>query len=442
MKKIEFRIFYKLFFYSIAIVFLTIVSTYVFNILFLDNFYVYKVKKQIPKIERKLEYFEKTGNIDALKKYSQHLHEKDGIIVLVLNKENCQWEGYRVTFKDHIPVENLNNKIFVIKENPENGSKTLVYDTHIEDNWFSIRTSLSTISNYKREIYEFNVLVSIFIVLLLSIIGLYTSRYFLKDIRNITEATKKISNLDFVENLNITRNDEIGDLARNVETMSRELKIAIDNIQSFVSNASHELKTPVAIILSNTELLLDKDASKDEVYKIAKIILKETKEMKDLINNLLVLSKTNSKNFKLNCKSFSLKNLVENSLEKYDFLEFSKNLEIDENIQDLNLTGDKNLLGIVIDNIILNSFKYSPEDSQINIYTENGKFYVENPVLEEKNVNLENIWKPFVRCGNSQNIDGTGLGLSIVKNILELHQLKYGIILENNLFKFYIDFKK
>ncbi|MGX6591820.1 histidine kinase dimerization/phospho-acceptor domain-containing protein [Cetobacterium ceti] len=442
MKKFQFKIFHKLFFYSIGIVFLTIVSTYIFNILFLDKFYIYRVKCQVPTIMKNIKNYSNENNITGLNNYTKKLREREGILTLFLNPHTKQWDTYFGCFFPTVSNKEkvLINKQFALRNQVATGAKILIYNEKVGDRWVSIRTSLSTISAYKREIMFFNTIVSFFLVFILTIIGLFISRYFSKDIKAINSAAKSISNLDFIDNINIKRNDEIGDLAKSVEKMSKELKDSITNIESFVSNASHELKTPVAIIMSNTSHLLENNIPNDEVKRIAKIILNETNEMKELISNLLVLSKTNSLHFKLNRKNFILNELIESSLEKYDFLEFSKDLNIENFLnKNIEISGDKNLFGIAIDNIILNAFKYSKEDSDIIISFEENTLHIKN-IVTNPNINISHLWDPFVRGKNSSNIEGTGLGMSIIKNILELHSLKYGVLLEKNIFNFWIKF--
>ncbi|MCJ8343682.1 MAG: hypothetical protein MJH09_12695 [Cetobacterium sp.] len=148
--------------------------------------------------------YSKENNITGLNNYTKKLREREGILTLFLNPHTKQWDTY---FGCFFPTSNKNrvltNKQFALREQVATGAKILIYNERIGDTWVSLRTSLSTINAYKREIMFFNVIVSFFLVFILSIIGLFISKYFSKDIKAINSAAKSISNLDFIDNINM-----------------------------------------------------------------------------------------------------------------------------------------------------------------------------------------------------------------------------------------------
>ncbi len=101
---------------------------------------------------------------------------------------------------------------------------------------------------------------------------------------------------------------------------------------------------------------------------------------------------------------------------------------------------NKKLFRIVLDNLVQNALKYSPENSLIKVYSKEGKIFFENPIYIEE-VDREKLFEPFFRGKNATelNIEGSGLGLSLIKKILDLHKANYNIVIENDRFIFSFD---
>ncbi|MGL6169248.1 MAG: ATP-binding protein, partial [Fusobacteriaceae bacterium] len=153
----------------------------------------------------------------------------------------------------------------------------------------------------------------------------------------------------------------------------------------------------------------------------------------------------NSSAYKLNLKNIDLNLMIENSCEKYEFLELKNDISINKKLIKTLITGDYSLIKIVLDNIIQNALKYSKEGGILNIYEKENKIYFSNETEKTLNKNLNHLWEPFSRGVNAteSNLDGYGLGLSLVKKILELHKFNFGIKTEENIFIFWIEiFKK
>ena len=141
---------------------------------------------------------------------------------------------------------------------------------------------------------------------------------------------QKISRLDFSEKSSIKTSDELMELSQNINTMADNIKSSMENLNTFVSNASHELKTPIAVINTHTQLLMGGRLDRNSEKNYHKVILKESKYMDTLVKDLLLLSKLSS-NFNLEKEEFNLKDLLKESMEKFEFLELKKDLtwEID-----------------------------------------------------------------------------------------------------------------
>ena len=94
-----------------------------------------------------------------------------------------------------------------------------------------------------------------------------------------------------------------------------------------------------------------------------------------------------------------------------------------------------------LNNIVQNSLKYSPENSEIIIYEKDGKMFFENLMYIDEIFNAEKLFQPFYRGKNATEIkiEGSGLGLSLIKRIFDIHMIKYGVKTENKKFIFWFD---
>ena len=254
---------------------------------------------------------------------------------------------------------------------------------------------------------------------------------------------KQITNLDFSEDVNINTTDELNELGKNINIMSKSISSSIDNLNSFVSNASHELKTPITVINTHAQALLNGTITNEKIKKdYYRVLLKESREMTSLVNDLLLISKLSSLEKKLDKEECSFLNLLNESIEKFEFLELKKDIEWDIKIKNLNIFVNNKLFKVVLDNLVNNALKYSPENSIINIYQEDNNIIFENPMYLIEKENIDNLFQPFYRgtSANELNIEGNGLGLSLIKRILDLHSISYSIKIEKKYFKFILTY--
>lgn len=171
-----------------------------------------------------------------------------------------------------------------------------------------------------------------------------------------------------------------------------------------------------------------------------KTILRESYYTKELISKLLILSKLDVlKNIKN--EEIDLRELTLRIVERYDYIELSKNLIVNLDIDKIKVYTDKEFLQIALENIIQNSLKYSEDDKEVNIELKNNILKVTNKMLPNKNMDLEKIFIPFNRGENFSRIDGNGLGLTLVKKIFLLLNIKYEVYIKNETFNFIVYLK-
>ena len=432
--KVKTNLFSKIFLFSISLVIVTIGLSYMFSMFVSDSFYIYRkeaeIKRIIPVVKRLM--FDE----NIFKDYTEEIKDTQGIDIYVL-------ESSYYDYLDGIEYKNEYAKIedgFHINKVQQGQIVILLYKEKLaSEKILLITTSLSVMSSHRHEVYLLN-LITMVIALCFSIV---VSRFFAKKItNNITElnrATRKIAELDFSEKSYVDTNDELLELSNNINIMSNSLAFSIENLKSFVSNASHELKTPITVINSYAQILLkEKLISEDEKRKYYRGILKESNNMNILVQDLLLLSKLSALDLKLDIEKISLNSMVKESLGKYELLELEKDIEWDISIKGVEVLVDRKFFQIAINNIIQNALKYSPNDSIIKIYEKNDDIIVENSMPISEDINSDSLIQPFTRGKNANelNIEGHGLGLAIIKKILDLHNTKFNIEIKDNKFLF------
>ena len=224
----------------------------------------------------------------------------------------------------------------------------------------------------------------------------------------------------------------------------RPVEEAFNKQRQFVFDASHELKTPLAVIIASAEMLEKNPKEKKWLSNIKS----EADRMNKLVINLLDLAKTESLPSKLKYSTVNLSKETERSILTFEGLVFEKGLEIDYDIEDniefsCDLDKIKELLSILLDNAIKHS--YDNAKIRVNLFKEK-----ENIILEVINNGDDipkdkqnKIFERFYRVDEARNRNENryGLGLAIAKNIVDIHQGKISVTSSNNYTIFKVIFK-
>lgn len=437
--KIKINFFQKIFIFSIFIVIFTVLTGYILNIFFLDDFYVYRKKEKMIEavnISKSL-----LNDEDIFKEYVEDLRDKEGIDIAIFKKNSMhKMRGRREDMhnNDSLPPMGFN-----VTSISKTNIKLLIYNEPLPDGRIlTLRTSLSVMSAHKHEMYVFNILTTITSVLLSMIIGRIFSKQITKNIKKLNRVAGKISILDFSEKAEVESGDEIEELSQSIDKMSDNLSLSIENLRAFASNASHELRTPITVISTYAQALINGIVKSDhEKSKYYKAIAKESMDMNELVGNLLTISRLSSPGIKLNMEENNILSILKQSIEKYEMLELEKDIEWDIKLKDEKVFCDIKIFKIAFDNIIQNALKYSKENDIISVYEINGRICIENSIDGRGTGDTSKLWEPFSRGDNANelSIEGNGLGLSIVKKIMELNKIPCGINLKDKKFTFWFD---
>ena len=311
-------------------------------------------------------------------------------------------------------------------------------------------------------------------IIVSGIIASVISKKFTDPILELNGITNKMAKLDFSQKYRIKdTNDEINELGKNINTMSNKLETVINQLRDnnielekdieekskidemrkqFISDVSHELKTPIALIQGYAEGLVENVTTDDESRKFyAEVILDESNKMDKLVKQLLELMKLEYGKREFNNEKFDLRELVNEVIRKCDVMIKEKGIKVNLNVKEpIYVFADEFYIDQVVTNYFTNAIKHAEEvngEKEINIYIEKIKdkkkirLYVYNTGENIKEEDLERIWKRFYKVDSSRNREdgGTGIGLALVKAIMNNYQNEYGVHNKENGVEFYFD---
>lgn len=252
-----------------------------------------------------------------------------------------------------------------------------------------------------------------------------------RPIKAVSEATKKVANGDFDIRLTVRGKDELAELAQNFNIMTAALSRNDYIHRDFVSNVSHEFKTPIASIKGFGRLLKDPDLSETQRQEYIDIIVDESDRLWKLSANVLKLSELENGVLGLKKEAFALDEAIRRVIlllqEKWE----AKNIDLDIQLDETIYQGDPELMAMVIINLLTNAINHSPTAGQICIaLNKTAKEVVIEIADSGKGIAKEDqkkIFDRFYKADQSRSTPGTGLGLTISQRIVTLHGGTIGV---------------
>jgi signal transduction histidine kinase len=320
----------------------------------------------------------------------------------------------------------------------------------------AVRTPLPAIAENVNIANRFMMFTGI-VVLILGIMWAYLfSKKFTKPILELNKITQNMAKLDFTKKCIIKNKDELGELSKNINFLSGKLDSAISELneknqkltediererkidemrKEFVSNVSHELKTPIALIEGYAEGLkanITEDEESRNFY--CDVIVSESLRMDKLVKDLLNLSQIESGFFKIEREDFDISYVIEDIINKYKTILEEKQINLDvEKSDNVFVNGDVSRIEQVIMNYINNAINHVDDKRIIKITVTNinnaVRVFVYNSGKHIPEECLDKIWGSFYKVdkARTRSYGGSGLGLSIVKAIQEQHNNVYGV---------------
>ncbi len=369
-----------------------------------------------------------------------------------------------------------NDKIMVRKiEDSTKGITFLMFSAKLDNDYqLYIRMPFASIKESVRISNKFLYLIGGFTILVGGIVVSFISRRFTTPILELNSIANKMSKLDFSHKYRTTdTEDEINNLGKSINTMSDKLENTIKQLKEtnielekdieekskidemrkqFISDVSHELKTPIALIQGYSEGLIENVNTDDENRKFyASVILDEANKMDKLVAQLLELMKLEYGKREFNNKEFDVCELIKEVIRKSKVMLEEKEITVqfDEDASVMVLADDF-YIEQVITNYFTNAIKHVKGENGQKLIKINITPYIENNIVRIsvfntgeniKEEDLTRIWNRFYKADESRNREdgGTGIGLSLVKAVMNNYKKQYGVINKENGVEFYFD---
>lgn len=278
--------------------------------------------------------------------------------------------------------------------------------------------------------FSFMIFMSLIVAMLLSMCLVFLeARHISKPLKEINNAVLEIASGKFEKRVDVASCDEIAQLAASFNYMADSLKHLEEMRTSFISDISHELRTPMTSISGFVQGILDGTIPKDKEKEYLNIVLEESTRLARLTNEMFEMTKMTSPEYKLSVKRFDINEAIRLCIISAEQKIEKKNLELDvwfeSDIQ--NVLADEDAIKRVIINLLDNAIKFSFEGTTVTIrvYEKNKRIGVDiiNYGIGIAEKDLPHIFDRFYKTDKSRGRDktGSGLGLSFVKNILTLH---------------------
>jgi signal transduction histidine kinase len=229
--------------------------------------------------------------------------------------------------------------------------------------------------------------------------------------------------------------DEFKDLSEAVETMSARVTTDYQGLKTFTENASHEMMTPLAVITSKLDMLIqDEQLSPDQFAQITDIYSAASR-LSRLNQSLLLLVKIDN-NLLNDMEKINLKLVILEKGQQFQEMINSKNISLEYELENLEINASKYLIDVLINNLFSNAVRHNNNGGRIEIRLSGNKLCFQN-TGDEKPLDREAIFERFYKGRNS---DGTGLGLAIMKNICARYGFQISYRLNQGMHCFLVEF--
>lgn len=251
----------------------------------------------------------------------------------------------------------------------------------------------------------------------------FLARFFFEPIKELQKSMERVADGDFSVRLDCkTSSKEIQEIYSGFNLMAHELASTEILQTDFVSNVSHEFKTPINAIEGYTTLLQGCEHLDVWQRQYVDKILFNTKRLSTLVGNILLLSKIENQSIQTNQNLFRLDEQIRQSIVALEPAWEAKEIEFDVELESIDYQGNENLLHHVWDNLIGNAIKFSPACGTITLRLRRQDasivFYVEDNGAGLSDEAMKHIFDKFYQADSSHKEEGNGLGLTLVKRIL------------------------
>ena len=312
------------------------------------------------------------------------------------------------------------------------GDGYLVYDLYVQnpqgDVWLRGITSTDNSFSAVRVIVILSLVLFPILVLLTAIVGWLIARRAFKPVRQITDTVDAISDgSDLTARIGLKRGrDEIHRLAATFDRMFDRLEHSFNAEKRFASDASHELRTPIAVIIAECEYARQNAKTVEDYEESMEVVERQSRKMSDLVNQLLNITRMDQGTHKISLERANFSELVEVVCDEAATAS-GRDVALEKDIAPgVYANMDVGLMSRLVQNLVENAFKYTAEGGRVRVsLVSDGQTLslsvADNGIGIDKK-DLPHIWERFWQADSSRGVDrGSGLGLSMVKQISDAH---------------------
>lgn len=483
-KSVRFRLFAVL----CAVIIFLVLCLILINSAVLENFYVYSKTNTVKKIYNKINNYYASPNLntdlenelrkDAFINNFDILIKTDTNLILFTTDRDFLSSldrikvGNQFDQPEGILYKDDNMKIFKVEDEGSNLNYILLTGNLVNGYNLFIRIPIAPIEESVRISNSVLMLIGFLTIIIAAIAVSLISRKFTEPILELNDITKQMAKLEFSKKYRIKEsNDEINELGKNINTMSDKLETTIKQLREtnrelekdieekskidemrkqFISDVSHELKTPIALIQGYAEGLVENVNTDEESKKFyAEVILDESNKMDNLVKQLLELMKLEYGKRELHDKEFDIVELIRGVIQNCHVMLEEKHIEVLFNEKNpILVKADDFYIEQIVTNYFTNAIKHTDEvdgKKQIIIRIERqnqkARIYVFNTGEQIDEEDLYRIWGRFYKVDSSRNREngGSGIGLSLVKAIQNNYKNAYGVENKTTGVEFYFD---
>ena len=437
MKKITNKLEFNVWLYLIVFSFIILGLIWIFQVLSLENYYEISTKGEMTTV---LDAIKENYNSEDSHFLFDKISNDSGMCIEIYNNSERQFTsmGCRANAmklfneKQDFLDGTDEKKVYELVDN-RFGGKTLLYGIRLETGEVAfVQASLvpldSTITILRNQL----IIITVIVISLSLLVAIFISKKISKPIEEINDNAKRLAKGEYGNKVDINTNiEEIRELNNTLNQTSEELAKTEGLRRELMANVTHDLKTPLTMIKAYAEMIRDLHGdNKKKREKNLNVIIEETDRLNLLVNDVLDLSKFNAGTTKLEKEDFNLDELIKEILNRYQIYIDKDGYSIEyESDGETIINADRARISQVIYNLINNALNYTGNDKKVFIKLKNGKVEITDTGKGIKKEDIDLIWDKYYKVDKtySRMQIGSGIGLSIVKNILELHEYKYGV---------------
>ncbi|MBP1755680.1 MAG: signal transduction histidine kinase [Firmicutes bacterium] len=453
------RIGMKLWSGMILLVVSVLVILWLFQIVFLNQFYtslkIAELMKEGNNIVQELtgltDFAEASGNSGIRDKlenlaYQQQLSievidRAGNTVYQVDNSNNMAGHGMMRNALGEVYQKALNGEVVKEEaEHPRFGSKYMmiglpVMKDNVVEGAVIMNVPLAPVEDTASILKQQLLWITLLLLMISVLIAFFLSRSFTRPIIKLQQAARRFARGEFDSRVDIRSQDELGELAVSMNRMGEELAKNDQLRKDLIANVSHELRTPLSLIRGYAETLRDvtgEDPQKRE--KQLGVIIDETVRLSGIVEDILSLSQYQAGAIHLEMNEFLLNEMLEQVMQRYQLIDTDRiiGLEITGK-KEVTVRGDRSRLEQVLYNLMNNAINHTVSGGHILLKAIENEKMVRLEVIDDgegiEQEELPYVFERYYKGKKSERSrrNGTGLGLAIVKNILTMHCVPFGV---------------